>query len=161
VLGSGGTLSELKTFTGRLIESVIAKLKAQYSQSATGATAARATASAPCGRVPAAAAAPPPPPLDLRQHDVEPLCRDLLREAMTAGKSTAAGANGGFFSSGGNDSSSSSGDSDATVVERRDDDGDDDYDDRSVDDLLHSFSLFFLLPASPSGAGMSALPGGR
>jgi len=157
VLGSGGTLSELKTFTGRLIESVIAKLKAQYSQSATGATAARATASAPCGRVPAAAAAPPPPPLDLRQHDVEPLCRDLLREAMTAGKSTAAGANGGF-SSGGNDSSSSSGDSDATVVERRDDD---DYDDRSVDDLLHSFSLFFLLPASPSGAGMSALPGGR
>ena len=157
MLDSGGTLSELKTFTGRLIESVIAKLKAQYSQSATGATAARATASAPCGRVPAAAAAPPPSPLGLRQHDVEPLCRDLLREAMTAGKSTAAGANGGF-SSGGNDSSSSSGDSDATVVERRDDYGDDD---RSVDDLLHSFSLFFLLPASPSGAGMSALPGGR
>jgi len=157
VLDSGGTLSELKTFTGRLIESVIAKLKAQYSQSATGATAARATASAPCGRVPAAAAAPPPSPLGLRQHDVEPLCRDLLREAMTAGKSTAAGANGGF-SSGGYDSSSSSGDSDATVVERRDDYGDDD---RSVDDLLHSFSLFFLLPASPSGAGMSALPGGR
>ena len=157
MLDSGGTLSELKTFTGRLIESVIAKLKAQYSQSATGATAARATASAPCGRVPAAAAAPPPSPLGLRQNDVEPLCRDLLREAMTAGKSTAAGANGGF-SSGGNDSSSSSGDSDATVVERRDDYGDDD---RSVDDLLHSFSLFFLLPASPSGAGMSALPGGR
>ena len=160
MLDSGGTLSELKTFTGRLIESVIAKLKAQYSQSATGATAARATASAPCGRVPAAAAAPPPSPLGLRQHDVEPLCRDLLREAMTAGKSTAAGANGGF-SSGGYDSSSSSGDSDATVVERCDNDDDDDDDDRSVDDLLHSFSLFFPLPALPSGAGMSALPGGR
>ena len=116
-------LSELKTFTGRLIESVIAKLKAAYSQSTTKA---RLTASAPCTVA----------SVSLHEQDVEALCRDIMRK-LTRGKSVGGISTANF---------SSTFDGEPTVVEpseRCDDDNasdveaETDGDDRAdADDLL-------------------------
>ena len=76
------SLSELKCFTGHLIETVIAKLKAQYahpqssSQTQTGGgTTSGSTAGSTSSRV--------------SEADIQALCRDVLRELMTRDSSTA------------------------------------------------------------------------
>ena len=68
LLTYAGPLSELKIFIGHLIQSVVAKLKAQFIQSSTDG--ARGALTAACG---------------LRDEDVEAVCQDILRELVCHG----------------------------------------------------------------------------
>ena len=68
-------LTELKTFTGHLIESVIAKLKGEYRQPSTKS----AISNCSPGRV---------TPCCMREKDIEAVCRDILREMMHKATST-------------------------------------------------------------------------
>ena len=72
------SLTELKSFTGHLIESVIAKLKAQYAQPPTKSV---TNSSAPRGTT----------QTSMREADIEAVCRDILCEMMRDRTSTTTG----------------------------------------------------------------------